>query len=117
MTLAETALLGTTIVAIVGAMAAIVRDRRKPRVDMASASQIESVVKEYADKSNARRDLRLLQVENWAYSQVRPWGWDAVAKFNLQNDMVRVLAVKLGETVPEVHLAPFPEMPPPLLPE
>lgn len=116
MSLTELGLLSTTIIAIVGAAAAIIRDRRKPRVDMANVSQIESVVKEYANKFNAQRDLRQLQVENWAFNQVMPWGRATVVKFDKQGDQLRDLAHKLGVEVAPIHLDPFPEMPPPLLP-
>lgn len=116
-TLAEVGLIATTLVTVIGAIAVIVRDRRKPQLDMANRDQVQSVVKEYADKSNARRDLRLLQVENWAFNEVRPWGRDTVLKFDMQGDQVQDLARALGRTVERIHLEPFPEMPAPLLPE
>lgn len=116
-TLAEMGLIVTTVVTVVGAIAVIVRDRRKPQLDLANRDQVQSVVKEYADKSNARRDLRLLQIENWAFNQVRPWGRDTVVKFDQQSDLVQELARALGRNVDRIHLDPFPEMPPPLLPE
>ncbi len=103
--------------AIIGAAAAIIRDRRKPQLDLANRDQVQSVVKEYADKSNARRDLRLLQIENWAFNQVRPWGRDTVVKFDRQSDLLHDMAAKLQIEVPVIHLLEFPEMPPPLLPE
>lgn len=112
----EIGLLATALVAIVGSAAAIIRDRRKPQLDLANKEQVQSVVKEYADKSNARRDLRLLQIENWAFEKVRPWGRDAVVKFDQQGEQVQDLARALGRTVERIHLEPFPEMPPPLLP-
>jgi hypothetical protein len=46
-----------------------------------------------------------------------PWGRDAVVKFDKQGDQVQDLATALGRQVDRIHLDPFPEMPPPLLPE
>jgi hypothetical protein len=117
MSLTEISLLVTTLVAIMGGIWAIFRERNKPRLEGATTDQVRSVVKEYADKSNARRDLRLLQIDNWAFNQVMPWGRDAVVKFDKQGDQVQDLATALGRQVERIHLAPFPEMPPPLLPE
>jgi hypothetical protein len=116
MTLIEFGLLVTPALAIVGAAAAIIRDRRKPAIDSATAKQIESVARDYSNKFNAQRDLRQLQVENWAFNQVMPWGRTTVAKFDKQGDQVRELARALGREVEPIHLDPFPEMPPPLLP-
>lgn len=117
MTLTEAALLTTTLLAVLGGVWAIIRERNKPRLDLANSDQVRSVVKEYADKSNARRDLRLLQIDNWAFNQVMPWGRDAVVKFDKQGDQLEELAHDLGRHVERIHLAPFPEMPPPLVPD
>jgi hypothetical protein len=117
MSLTEITLLLTTLVAVMGGVWAIIRERNKPRLEGATTDQVKSVVKEYADKSNARRDLRLLQIDNWAFNQVMPWGRDAVVKFDKQGDQVEELAEALGRHVDRIHLSPFPEMPAPLLPE
>jgi hypothetical protein len=117
MSLTEGALLTTTLLAVIGGIWAIIRERNKPRLDLANSDQVRSVVKEYADKSNARRDLRLLQIDNWAFNQVMPWGRSVVAKFDRQGDQLQELANAQGVEVERVHLDPFPEMPPPLLPE
>jgi hypothetical protein len=117
MSITEICLLGTTLVAVVGGPWAIIRERNKPHLDLVNADQVKSVVKKYADESNARRDLRLLQIDNWAFNQVMPWGRSVVAKFDRQGDQLLELAKAQGVEVERIHLDPFPEMPPPLLPD
>lgn len=120
MALSEIVLVGTTLLAVATAIATIVRDRRKPELDAAQAEHalvnsdaVKAEIKRQSDVSNARRDLRLLDIENWAFDKVRPWGRDVVTKFDQQGDLLRKMATALGQTVPEIHLEPFPEMPPP----
>lgn len=120
MSITEWSLLATTAVAVIGAILLGIRERRKPVIDAATAESIvvnseaiKQEIKRQGDLSNARRDLRLLALEKWGFEDVRPWGRDVVTKFDTQNELVRELATALGRTVPEVRLAPFPEMPPP----
>lgn len=119
MQISEIVLVSTTMLAVGTAIAAIVRDRRKPQLDAAQAETalvnsdaIKAEIKRQSDVSNARRDLRLLDLENWAFEKVRPWGREAVTRFDQQSDVVSELAQALGRTVVPVHLPPFPEMPP-----
>ncbi|MCG5431259.1 hypothetical protein LV457_03010 [Mycobacterium sp. MYCO198283] len=114
MTWSEAALIITAVASVVGAVWVIVRERRKPTLDLANSDQIKAQVKKISDETNARRDLRVLQLENWAFEKVRPWGRDAVTKFDQQGDLLRELAKAVGREVPVIHLDPFPEMPPPM---
>lgn len=120
----------TTIGAIGVAVAAIIRDRRKPALDSAQAENtlvnsesVKATIREMTDQANAKRDqanamrdLHLLQLEDWAFEEVRPWGREVVRKYDKQNDMLRELGARLDVDVPEDHLPPFPEMPGRLFP-
>jgi hypothetical protein len=117
MQLTELVLVATTTVAIVGGVAAVIRERYKPRIDLANSDQVRAQVRKFSEEFNARRDLRQLQVENWAFNQVRPWGRDVVQKFDKQSDLLHGLAARIGVEVPAIHLDAFPEIPPPILGE
>lgn len=114
MTGTEIALILTTIMTVVGGIAVIIRDHRKTRMD---SDTVRAQVKELTDKSSARRDMRVLQLENWAFDKVRPWGREVVVKYDRQNDTLAEMAKALNISFVPDHLPPFPEMPPPLAPE
>lgn len=122
MTWAEFGMLATALVAIVGAAAAIIRDRRKPQLDQVNSDLVRTEVRKMndeinaeRDRKNARRDLRLLQLDTWAFDKIVPWGRDAVRKFDMQGDQVEELATALGRSVDRIHLDPFPDPPPPIV--
>lgn len=102
--------------AIAASTAAWVQSRRKPQLDGANVELIKSTVKESSDKYNARRDLELIRWQTWIFDRVRPWGRDAVIKFDQQGAQLQELATALGRTVEVIHLEPFPEVPAPLPP-
>lgn len=110
----------TATVALLGAVWAIVRDRRKPQLDAAQAENtlvnsdaVKAEIKRQSDESNLRRDLRVLDLENWAWEKVRPWGRHVVVTFEKMCDLMREDRTALGLEMPEIHLDEFPEMPPP----
>lgn len=120
MSVTEWILIATTITAAVGAFSLAIRERRKPELDAAQAASavvnsesIKQEIKKQSDLSNARRDIRLLALEQWGFDQVRPWGRDVVTKFDLIADLLKAELWEQGKAMPEIHLAPFPEMPPP----
>lgn len=117
----EYLLIATTVVTAIGALSLAIRERRKPELDaaqvenaMVNSESIKSEIKKQSDLSNARRDLRLLALEKWGFDEVRPWGRDVVTKFDLLSDLLRAELWAQGhKEMPDIHLTPFPEMPPP----
>lgn len=120
----------TTVTVLIGAAAAIIRERRKPQLDAAQAENalvnsesVKATIKQMTDKANAMRDqanamrdLHMLALEDWAFEEVRPWGREVVVKYDKQNDLLRELGKRVDVDVPEDHLPPFPEMPARLFP-
>jgi hypothetical protein len=121
MSITEYILVVTTVTAALGALSLAIRERRKPELDAATAENaivnsesVKQEIKKQSDLSNARRDLRLLALERWGFDEVRPWGRDVVTKFDLLSDLLRAELWAQGhKDMPDVHLTPFPEMPPP----
>lgn len=119
MSLTEWGLLVTTAIAVVTAVAAVFRDRKKPVLDEAQAESAlvnsESVkmqIKKMSDESNIRRDLRILDLEKWA-DAAAPWMSLAIDRFNLICRLLREDREKLGLPMPEIDLPPAPERPAP----
>lgn len=105
----------TAATGLIGAVWALVRDRRKPTLDAASTDQIKAQVKKSAEEYGARRDLQFLRLENWAFQEVRPWGRAMVVRDELMMDMLVKAYEKLELPLPEIPpLLPMPEMPPPI---
>jgi hypothetical protein len=120
-TITEYVLIAAAVIPAIGALTLAIRERRKPELDAAqiesaivNSESIKQEIKNKSDLSNARRDIRLLALEKWGFEEVRPWGRDVVVKFDLMADLLRAELWSQGhKEMPDIHLTPFPEMPPP----
>ena len=111
--------IAVSIVSVLAVIAGIVRDRRKPDLDQAQATSalvnsdsVKQQIKRMSDESNARRDLRILDLEEWA-DLMRPWASDAQAKFAMLAEMIRAELWDKGKRMPDIELMPPPKFPPP----
>jgi len=112
MTLSDVALyvVPTLAVLLSGATLAVSiwRDRNKPPLD-------EATVKDLNNRLNARRDKRVLDLENWA-DKLRPYLRGVKVRDDMMCDLIREAYTKLGLPMPEIApLADPPEMPQPVL--
>lgn len=119
MSLTEWVPLAAAFVAIAATLAGIIRDRRKPELDSAQAesaivnsSSVKLQIKKMSDESNNRRDLRILDLENWG-DDMRAWGREVRATFDKICDLMREDRRALNLEMPEIHLSEPPEFPPP----
>jgi adenylate kinase len=120
MSLTEWFSVSTAVLAVAVAVAGIVRDRRKPELDAAQAesaivnsSSVKQQIKRMSDESNMRRDLRILDLENWA-DLMRPWASRAKERDDLIFDTIREDRRRLGLEMPHFPaLPPVPAFPPP----
>lgn len=111
--------IAVSIVSVLAVVAGIIRDRRKPDLDQAQATSalvnsdsVKQQIKRMSDESNARRDLRILDLEEWA-DAMRPWASDAQAKFAMLAEMIRAELWDRGRPMPDIDLLPPPKFPPP----
>lgn len=86
---------------------AIWRDRNKPELD-------EATVRELNNKLNARRDRRVVVLEDWA-DVMRQWVRDAQETFKEMCGVIREDRETLGKPMPDIHLPEPPKLPPPEL--
>lgn len=108
------------VVAIGVAIAGAVKDRRKPVLDAAQAESaivnsdsVKQQIKRMSDESNMRRDLRILDLEQWG-DRVRPYLRIVAQRFDELCDLIREDREKLDLPMPNIEpLPPAPEMPPP----
>lgn len=119
MSLNETVLVATTLLAVATAIAAIVKDRRKPELDAAQAASalvnsdaVKAEIQRTSNALNAARDLRVLDLEKWA-DKMRPWVWEVRTTFDTMCALMREDRAALGLDMPDLHLSEPPEFPPP----
>lgn len=120
MSLTEWVSISAAAIAIAGAFAGIVRDRRKPALDEAQATSalvnsdsVKAQIKRMSDESNIRRDLRILDLEQWA-DLMRPWASRAKERDDICFDLIREDRKRLGLDMPYIpELPPVPTFPPP----
>ena len=109
----------TTTLAIVTAIAAVVKDRRKPVLDEAQAQQaivnsdaVKAEIRRMSEMSNLQRDLRILDLERWG-DEMRPWASSVVHEFEKLCELMREDREALGLEMPEIHIQRPPPFPPP----
>lgn len=109
-------LYATTLLAIITAIAAIVKDRRKPDLDAAAiestvinSAKVKAEIKSRAQQENFRRDLRILDLEEWG-EQVRPYLSQVAERDNQMLTLIREDRVRCKLPMPDI--APLPPPPP-----
>lgn len=87
--------IAAAIVAILVSIAGVIRERRKPALDAAQANSalvnsdaVKQQIKKMSDESNVRRDLRILDLEEWA-DAMRPWSSEVQAYYAMLVDIVK----------------------------
>jgi hypothetical protein len=96
------------------------RDRRKPTLDLAqaqqtiaSSAQVKATIQRMSDETNAARDLRIWDLEQYA-DKMRPWVRLVVERFDQVRDLMRWEFESNGRVVPFIEdIPPPPELPPP----
>lgn len=97
------------------AIAALVRDWRKPSIDKVTGAKLRTEVNKAVDEREERLGLRAARIEDWAFEEVRPWGRSVVVRDEFVMDLLVKAYEKLGMTMPPIPpLLPMPELPPPL---
>lgn len=120
MSLNEYVLIGTTLLAVVTTVGAVVRDRRRPALDQAQAAStlinsdaVKNEITRTSNALNANRDLRVLDLEVWA-DKMRPWTYAVREKYEIMYEMVRETRWAESKTMPDdMHLPEPPPFPPP----
>lgn len=119
MTSTEIGLWITTVVAVIGAVWAIIRERNKPELDAAQAQNalvnsdsVKATIQKMSDESNMVRDIRILDLEKWG-DKMRPWMREVRDKFDQLCDLLRQELSANGRDMPDIHLSEPPEFPPP----
>lgn len=120
MSLTEWIPIAASCIAIVGAAAAILRDRKKPDLDEAQAKSalvnsdsVKQQIRKMSDESNARRDLRVLDLEEWA-DKMRPWTYQVRDRYERLQELVKDMLWAEGKKMPEdMGLPEPPPFPPP----
>ena len=108
--------IAVSIVSVLAVIAGIVRDRRKPDLDQAQATSalvnsdsVKQQIKRMSDESNARRDLRILDLEEWA-DVIRPWASRVKERDDIIFETIREDRRRLGLEMP--YIPPLPPVPP-----
>lgn len=107
-------------VAVLVAIAGVIANRRKPALDEAQATSalvnsdsVKVQIKRMSDESNIRRDLRILDLEQWA-DLMRPWASRAKERDDMVFELIREDRKRMGLDMPFIPaLPPVPAFPPP----
>lgn len=102
-----------TGVAIAAAVAAIIANRRKPKVDDATVAQIKSSVTKDNLILNAYRDQRVLDLELWG-EHMRPWASALDRRDEQMMGLIITAYERLNWPMPDiVPKSPMPKFPEP----
>lgn len=112
MTLTEVALILTAGGSLALTVWTIVKERRKPQLDEAQTRAVQVEVARSSAELNASRDLRVLDLEQWA-DKMKPWTREVRDKFEMVCELLKEERWAVGKSMPEIHLPPPPEPPPP----
>lgn len=120
MSTSELLLSGTSIISCVGAVILTINNRRKPVLDTATAQKafvdsdaVKQEIKRMSEESNIRRDLRILDLENWG-EDMRPWVFAIKERNDVLYALIREDRKMLGLDMPDIPpLPPTPIFPPP----
>lgn len=126
MSLSEVFLAAAAILSAVGALGAVFYKRRQPELDQATAAHqlvssdaVKTEIERSSRALNAARDLRVLDLENWA-DEMRPWVYGVRTRDDMMCDLIKKAYEKLQMPIPDIPELPdtpkFPEPRPVLKP-
>lgn len=116
----EWVLVTTTAIAVLTALAAVIRDRKTPVLQQAQADgavidsqMVKAEVKRANNALNVERDLRVLDLEKWA-DRMRPTIYKIKERDDVMCTLIKDAYVRLNLPVPVIPEFPeVPEFPPP----
>jgi hypothetical protein len=116
----EWVLTATAVISAFVAVAAVIRDRRKPALDTAQAQSalinsdsVKATIKRMSDETNLARDQRIWALEQYV-DKMRPW---TRSIHDIIDDLCRRLKAELevnGGQMPDIVVPDAPEVPPPM---
>lgn len=119
MQLSEWVLTATTVTSVLVAAAGVIRERRKPALDTATAAKtnvdadsVQLQIKKMSEERDYRRDIRILDLERWA-DLARPWMSTKVEQCSRLWQMMIEDRSELGKPMPDMTFPPPPEYPDP----
>lgn len=109
----EIALALSPLAALIVAVWAVIRERRKPQLDEAQIDQVKNEIKRTNEEFNLRRDRRILDLENWG-DNMRPWASAMMRRDDVMCNLIKEDRTRLGLPMPDIEpLPPMPEFPKP----
>lgn len=116
-----------TITALGIATGALIRDRKKPKLDdsqvevndaniehtIVNSESVKGELRKMNDEFNLRRDLELSDLRVWAYDQTLPWYRLVQKTWDEREVIICEMARLLDRVIEPIHLPDFPPIPPP----